>query len=69
MMVDSFKYLPRLLGFFYRNLEQKPIQPIPWTPLKLPLTECRFGLVTSGGLSQKGVEPPFDLEREKREAT
>jgi D-proline reductase (dithiol) PrdB len=68
-MVDSFKYIPRLLGFFYQSVERQPIQPIPWTPLKLPLTECRFGLVTSGGLFHKEVEPPFDLEREKEDAT
>jgi D-proline reductase (dithiol) PrdB len=43
--------------------------PIPWTPLSRPLAESRFGLITSGGLFHKGVEPPFDLEREKEEPT
>lgn len=68
-MVDSFKFLPRLLGFFYQNMERKPIQPIPWSPVELPLARCKFGLVTTGGLSHKEVEQPFDLKREKREAT
>lgn len=66
-MVDSFKYLPRLLGSFYKNMEREPIQPIPWSPLEVPLTGCKFGLVTSGGLFHKGVDTPFDLEREKKE--
>ena len=69
MTVDSFKYIPRLLGAFYQNIDRKPIRPIPWSPLKLPLNRCKFGLVTSGGLFYKEEEPPFDLEREKREPT
>jgi D-proline reductase (dithiol) PrdB len=69
MMVDSFKYIPRLLGAFYQNIDRKPIRPIPWTSLKLPLNRCKFGLVTSGGLFCKEKELPFDLEREKREPT
>ena len=43
------------------------ILPIPWTPLSKPLNQCRFGLVTSGGLYHKDQAPPFDLEREIRE--
>jgi len=67
MPVDSFKYLPRLIATLYQMTDHQPELPIPWTPLARPLPECGFGLVTSGGLYQKGVEPPFDLEREKRE--
>ncbi|MGD8457315.1 MAG: glycine/sarcosine/betaine reductase selenoprotein B family protein [Anaerolineales bacterium] len=69
MPVDSFKFLPRLIAIFYQATEVQPRQPIPWTPLEKPLTECVFGLVTSGGLYHKDVEPPFDLEREKSEPT
>jgi D-proline reductase (dithiol) PrdB len=67
MPVDSFKYLPRIIGAFYKMTKCEPEFPIPWTPLPSPLTECKFGLITSGGLYHNGVEPPFDLEREKRE--
>jgi len=67
MTVDSFKFLPRLIATFYQMTEVQPQLPIPWTPLQRPLSECVFGLVTSGGLYHKGVEPPFDLEREKTE--
>jgi len=55
--VDSFKYLPRVLAAYYRMTDQRPELPIPWTPLAHPLTECVFGLVTSGGLYHLGVEP------------
>jgi hypothetical protein len=67
--VDSFRYLPRLIAAFYRMTERKPEYPIPWTPLRRDLDRCRFGLITSAGLYQKGVESPFDLEREKLEPT
>jgi len=67
MPVDSFKYLPRVLAAYYRMTDQRPELPIPWTPLADPLAECVFGLVTSGGLYHLGVEPPFDVEREREE--
>jgi D-proline reductase (dithiol) PrdB len=69
MPVDSFKYLPRIIAAFYQMANRQPELPIPWTPLSRPLSECQFGLVTSGGLYHRGVEPPFDLEREKLEPT
>lgn len=69
MTVDSFKFLPRLIATFYQMTQREPELPIPWTPLTKPLAECKFGLITSGGLYQKGVEPPFDIEREKQEPT
>jgi D-proline reductase (dithiol) PrdB len=69
MPVDSFKYLPRLIARYYKLTKVKPELPIPWTPLSRPLDQCRFGLVTSAGLYHKGHEPPFDVERERREPT
>jgi D-proline reductase (dithiol) PrdB len=69
MPVDSFKYLPRIIATFYETSDCQPELPIPWTPLRRPLTESKFGLVTSGGLFHKGVEPPFDLKRERQEPT
>ena len=67
MPVDSFKYLPRLIAAFYQMIDRQPELPIPWTPLARPLPDCKSGLMTSGGLYHKGVEPPFDVAREKRE--
>ncbi len=69
MAVDSFKYLPRVIAAFYQMTDRQPELPIPWTPLSRPLTECKFSLVTSGGLYHLDVDPPFDLEREKQEPT
>lgn len=69
MPVDSFKFLPRIIAAVYETSEREPELPIPWTPLARPLRQCKFGLVTSGGLYQLGAEPPFDTEREKAQPT
>ncbi|MCP4542976.1 MAG: hypothetical protein GY832_38150 [Chloroflexi bacterium] len=67
MPVDSFKYVSRLITRYYKLTRVQAELPIPWTLLSQPLNQCRFGLVTSGGLYHKGQEPSFDLERERRE--
>ncbi len=69
MPVDSFKYLPRIIAFYYRMTERQPELPIPWTPLPGPLSECSFGLVTTGGLYHQSVDSPFDTQRETQEPT
>jgi D-proline reductase (dithiol) PrdB len=69
MRVDSFKYLPRLIAFYYKRTSRVPEMPIPWTPLKKPIRECKFGLITSGGIYNKKVAGPFNIEREKEEPT
>jgi D-proline reductase (dithiol) PrdB len=68
-MVDSFRFLPRLIGAFYQTVEREPRLPIPWTGVERPLSELRFGLVTTGGLYRRGAQPPFDVARERREPT
>jgi D-proline reductase (dithiol) PrdB len=67
MPVDSFKFLPRLIEMFYKMTEVDPPGTIPWTPLRKPVQESVFGLVTSAGLFNKAQDEPFDLERERRE--
>ncbi|MEE8389533.1 MAG: glycine/sarcosine/betaine reductase selenoprotein B family protein [Anaerolineae bacterium] len=67
MPVDSFKYLPRIIATFYQMTDCQPELSIPWTPLPRPISDCKFGLITSGGLYHQGVEPPFDVVREKQE--
>jgi len=67
MAVDSFKYLPRIIASFYKMTERKPELPIPWSPLSRPLPNCKFGLITSGGLYHQGVDSPFDVERERKD--
>ena len=67
MAVDSFKYVSRLVARYYKLTTVEDRGPIPWTPLSKPLEECRFALVTSGGLFDKRIDPPFNLAREARE--
>ncbi len=68
-MVDSFKFLPRLIATFYRNQQPLVEGEIPWTSLRKPLSECRFSLVTKAGLYRKDLDPPFDLESEQAQPT
>lgn len=67
MPVDSFKYLPPSLRGYYESRPLKRRDPVPWSPLKKPLGEAKIALVTTAGIHVKGLEPPFDYEREKRE--
>ena len=69
MQVDSFKYVSRLIKRYYMLTKVETELPIPWSPLAQPLTQSRFGLVTSGGLYHQGHQPPFNLERERQEPT
>jgi D-proline reductase (dithiol) PrdB len=66
MAVDSFKWMPPSLANYYRNLRFEQT-PIPWTPLRKPLSQCRFSLLSTAGAYVKGKQEPFDVEREKRE--
>lgn len=67
MAIDSFKYLPGSIANYYRNLPVQRLEPVPFTPLAKPLDRCRFALVTTAGVYNRDTDPPFDVEREKRE--
>ncbi len=66
MEVDSFRYLPSLIKRYYQLNRVSKELPIPFTPLTKPLDECRFGLVTSGGLYHTRCEPGFDQDGERK---
>ena len=66
MPVDSFKWMPPALANYYRNLSLQRAE-VPWTPIRKPLKECRFSLLSSAGAYVKGEQEPFDLDRERRE--
>jgi D-proline reductase (dithiol) PrdB len=68
--VDGFRFLPPGLRAWIRSFipDRDFAGPIPWTPLLTPLPEATVALVTSAGISLKS-DPPFDMEREKREPT
>jgi D-proline reductase (dithiol) PrdB len=67
--VDGFRFLPPALkawiNTFIPDEDFKGF--IPWTPMARPLSQTTIALVTSAGISLK-TDPPFDMEREKREA-
>ena len=67
MEVDSFRYLSSLIKRYYQLSQVKREIPIPFAPVRKPLRQCRFALVTSGGLYHRGHDEPFDQERERRE--
>jgi hypothetical protein len=68
--VDGFRFLPPGLRAWIQSFIPPGdfTGPIPWTPLAKPLRQATMGLVTSAGISLK-TDPPFDMEREKREPT
>ena len=67
-IVNGFRFLPPSLGaWFAKDIPTQPYSAdIPWTPLKRPISETTFTLMTSAGISMK-TDPPFDVAREKRE--
>jgi len=68
--VDGFRFLPPSLAAWIdsRIPEGDYSGSIPFSRLSKPLSEATLTLVTSAGISLK-TDPPFDMEREKREAT
>ncbi len=65
MTVDSFKWLPPSLKGYFENMQIERPSTIPWAPLAKPLREACVALVTTAGINVRGVEPPFDYEREQ----
>jgi len=63
--VDSFRFVPlitrKLMQGWY---PKKPVRAIPWTPLAIPLEECRIALISSAGLGSID-DPPFDQQGER----
>ena len=68
MRVDSFRFLPRSFRPLYEHVEA-PDGEMPWAPFEPRLSGATIALLTSAGLHLQGVQPPFDLERERREPT
>jgi D-proline reductase (dithiol) PrdB len=67
--VDGFRFLPPGLKAWVNTFipDEEYQGYIPWTPMAKPLNQTTIALVTSAGISLK-TDPPFDMEREKREA-
>jgi hypothetical protein len=70
VLVDSYRFLPRSFVPMYENPELLPDQTEPvWAPFDARLADASVALLTSAGLSIADEQPPFDLERERREPT
>jgi hypothetical protein len=68
MKVDSFRFLPRSFRPLYEDPQRLPGEDAPvWAEAAKRLAETRVTLLTSAGLYVAGEQPPFDLERERRE--
>jgi D-proline reductase (dithiol) PrdB len=67
--VDGFRFLPPGLKAWVNTFipDEDFKGYIPWTPMTKPVSQTTIALVTSAGISLK-IDPPFDMEREKREA-
>jgi D-proline reductase (dithiol) PrdB len=53
---DEFSLAVRV---FLKAYRWRRIEPVPWTPLGKPLSQCRLALVSSAGFVVSG-QPPFD---------
>jgi D-proline reductase (dithiol) PrdB len=67
-VVDGFRFMPpSLKAWMTKDIPSEEYYgDIPWTPLKKPIKETTFSLMTSAGISFQ-TDPPFDVEREMRE--
>ncbi len=64
--VDSYRWLPRSLASYYRDMDLPQADPVPFTRLDKPVAGCTVAAITTGGLHLKD-DRPFDVEREERE--
>lgn len=70
MIVDSYRFLPRSFLPLYQNAQPMPDESdVVWAPFEPRLADASIALLTSAGLSVPGDQPPFDLDRERAEAT
>ena len=69
-IVDGFRFIPPGLRAWIRSsIPEGDLKGfIPWTPMAKPLSQTTLAVVTSAGISLK-TDPPFDMEREKKEPT
>ena len=66
--VNGFHFMPPSLGAWIgKSIPENEFEgQIPWTPLKKPLSETVFSLMTSAGINMK-TDPDFNMERERQE--
>ena len=59
--MGSFKEFSLPVQLFLRAYPWRRIDPIPWSPVTKPLSECRLALISSAGLVAP-EQPPFEDE-------
>jgi D-proline reductase (dithiol) PrdB len=59
MYEEKFAEWVAKIGGLHASFAHLPIGEVPWAPLRLPLSECRLALVTTGGVHRHD-QPPFD---------
>ncbi len=64
--MDSFRFIPDGIRKYIEGYPFEQNSTCPLTRLTKPPNECIVGLVTTAGLFIEGLEPSFDLEREKK---
>ncbi len=67
MRVDDYLYLPRSIASGYEQQQVSRAEPVPFTPLRFPINQSRFALVTTAGIWDTTTDQPFDYAREQRE--
>ena len=50
---------PLTIRLFLKTYQWRRIDPVPWTPLRKPLSQCQLALVSSAGFVLPD-QPPFD---------
>jgi D-proline reductase (dithiol) PrdB len=68
-VIDSFRFLDfasrRILEAWVER-EARATRPIPWAPLKKPLSSCTIALIATAGVARND-DAPFDQEHERRD--
>jgi len=69
MAIDSYRFLDfatRQIIRAWVEREGRSARPIPWTPMRKPLSRCTVALIATAGVARRD-DTPFDEERERRD--
>jgi D-proline reductase (dithiol) PrdB len=61
--VGDLSEFPLKVRLFLKTYRWRRIDPVPWTPLSRPLSECRVAIVSSAGFVTPGQEPFDETKR------
>ena len=56
--VDSYRFISGITKRMIKSwINQEQPRPIPWTPLRKPLSECTVALLSSAGIALRPTSP------------